>query len=132
MGSQILDYSPFVTPYFDFRPYKMAAQDKPSQVQVEAVSRSDFHGKIKEIQKYSTVNGDIGLQIFADRHVPAATIDPKAERRLVRKIDMYIIPFICITYLITYIDKATLSYGLCNCLIKQECMLNVLQLQFLV
>ena len=90
----------------------ISAQDKPSQTQVEATSPSDSQGDMNEIQKYSTVNGDIGLQIFADRHVPAAAIDPKAERSLVRKIDMFIIPFICITYLITYIDKATLSYGL--------------------
>lgn len=38
-------------------------------------------------------------------------IDRKTERRLVRKIDMMIIPFICITYLVTYIDKATLGYA---------------------
>ncbi len=90
----------------------MFAQDKPSEAQVEVTLPSNSQGDMDEIQKYSTVNGDIGLQIFADRHVPAVAIDPKAEKRLVRKIDMFIIPFICITYLITYIDKATLSYGL--------------------
>ena len=88
-----------------------AAQDKPSQTQVEAASAFNSQGDMDEIQKYTTINGDIGLQIFADRHVPAAAIDPKAERRLIRKIDAFIIPFICMTYLITYIDKATLSYG---------------------
>jgi Major Facilitator Superfamily len=103
-----------------------AAQEKHSQMQAEAVSPSDSHGDMDEIQKYSTVNGDIGLQIFANRHVPAAAIDPKAERRLVRKIDMFIIPFICITYLITYIDKATLSYGLCHFALKSSCTLTVL------
>jgi hypothetical protein len=87
-------------------------QDKPSQMQVEAASPSDSQDNMGEIQKYNTINGDIELRIFADRHVPAAAIDPKIERRLVRKIDMFIIPFICITYLITYIDKATLSYSL--------------------
>lgn len=71
-----------------------APQDKPSQTQVETASLSDCHGDMDKIQRYSTVSGDIGLQIFAERHVPAATIDPKAERRLVRKIDMFIIPFI--------------------------------------
>ncbi|KAF1846060.1 MFS general substrate transporter [Cucurbitaria berberidis CBS 394.84] len=38
-------------------------------------------------------------------------VDPVAENKLVRKIDMYIMPFLCITYLITYIDKATLGYA---------------------
>lgn len=45
-------------------------------------------------------------------HVLQKEFDAKAERRLVRKIDAFIIPFICITYLITYIDKAALSYGM--------------------
>lgn len=32
-------------------------------------------------------------------------------RKVVRKIDMMVIPFICITYLVTYIDKAMLGYS---------------------
>lgn len=38
-------------------------------------------------------------------------IDIQAEKHLVRKIDRRIIPFICLTYLVTYIDKATLGYS---------------------
>ncbi|KAJ5664681.1 MFS general substrate transporter [Penicillium macrosclerotiorum] len=37
--------------------------------------------------------------------------DPVLEKHVVRKIDMLIIPFICITYLITFIDKAMLGYS---------------------
>lgn len=55
--------------------------------------------------------GDVALQLFSDVDDAAAAIDPRAERRLVRKIDMMIIPFICVTYLVTYIDKATLGYA---------------------
>lgn len=54
---------------------------------------------------------DIALRIFTNVHDVAADIDVEAERKLVRKIDMMIIPFICITYLVTYIDKATLGYA---------------------
>lgn len=32
-------------------------------------------------------------------------------KRVVRKIDMMVIPFICITYLVTYVDKAMLGYS---------------------
>lgn len=32
-------------------------------------------------------------------------------KRVVRKIDFMVIPFICITYLVTYIDKAMLGYS---------------------
>lgn len=59
----------------------------------------------------ATADDDVALRIFTDVHALADEIDPHAEKRLVRKIDFYVIPFICITYLITYIDKATLSYG---------------------
>lgn len=38
-------------------------------------------------------------------------IDSKLENRVIRKIDFMIIPFICITYLVTYVDKAMLGYA---------------------
>jgi hypothetical protein len=76
------------------------AADKPSESQME------------NSQKFSTADGDVGLKIFDDFGALASPIDEKAERRLVRKLDMFIIPFICVTYLITYIDKANLSYGM--------------------
>ncbi|KAH8887971.1 hypothetical protein GQ53DRAFT_654966, partial [Thozetella sp. PMI_491] len=31
--------------------------------------------------------------------------------RLVRKLYRIVIPFICITYLVTYLDKATIGYA---------------------
>ena len=94
-------------------------QDKPSQTQFETGNMNNVNGMDNSIDdndnpKYETdnpVDGDIGLQLFANHRVPPANLDPKAERRLVRKIDMFIIPFICVTYLITIIDKATLGYG---------------------
>lgn len=39
------------------------------------------------------------------------TANPVLEKRVIRKIDLLVIPFICITYLITYIDKAMLGYS---------------------
>ncbi|TKA82447.1 hypothetical protein B0A49_00046 [Cryomyces minteri] len=63
------------------------------------------------LHKSKTSHGDIALGVFKDVHAVVGEIDPHAEKRLVRKIDWCIIPFICITYLITYIDKATLSYA---------------------
>ncbi|KAJ5771365.1 uncharacterized protein N7511_003416 [Penicillium nucicola] len=40
-----------------------------------------------------------------------AEIDPALQKRVIRKIDMFVIPFVCVTYLITYIDKAMLGYS---------------------
>ena len=82
------------------------AADKPTNSQVNAASN-----QIGDAQKFPTANGDVGLKMFDDYGAPASPIDEKAERRLVRKLDMFIIPFIYVTYLISYIDKATLSYG---------------------
>lgn len=38
-------------------------------------------------------------------------VEPGLEKRVIRKIDMMVIPFICVTYLITYVDKAMLGYS---------------------
>ena len=56
-------------------------------------------------------NGDVALNLFTKGQELADPIDPVAERQLLRKIDWMVIPFICITYLVTYIDKATLGYA---------------------
>lgn len=55
--------------------------------------------------------GDVGLAVFSRKEDLASAIDPVVERKLIRKIDMFVVPFICVTYLVTYIDKATLGYA---------------------
>lgn len=40
-----------------------------------------------------------------------AQFDPDLLRRVIRKLDWMVIPFICVTYLITYIDKAMMGYA---------------------
>lgn len=55
--------------------------------------------------------GDVGLAVFSRKEDLASAIDPVAERKLIRKIDTFVVPFICVTYLVTYIDKATLGYA---------------------
>ncbi|KAK6437707.1 hypothetical protein LTR95_006091 [Oleoguttula sp. CCFEE 5521] len=75
---------------------------------------NDTHVEMAELGKdvlAKNEGGDVAIKIFADIHDATEPIDPAAERRLVRKIDMMVIPFICMTYLITYIDKATLGYA---------------------
>jgi hypothetical protein len=41
----------------------------------------------------------------------SAEIDPALLQKVIRKIDMLVIPFVCIMYLITYVDKAMLGYS---------------------
>ena len=56
-------------------------------------------------------DGDVALNLFTKGQELADPIDPVAEKKLLRKIDWMVIPFICITYLVTYIDKATIGYA---------------------
>lgn len=41
----------------------------------------------------------------------ALDIDSAEDRRLLRKIDLYLLPLICTTYCVQYIDKQTISVG---------------------
>lgn len=37
-------------------------------------------------------------------------VDPEASKQLLRKIDLHIMPLICIVYFLQYIDKTAISY----------------------
>ncbi|KAF7629691.1 hypothetical protein AFLA_013399 [Aspergillus flavus NRRL3357] len=58
----------------------------------------------------STVKGDGALQLLAAGS-EAGTLDPEASHRLVRKIDLYVMPLICIVYFLQYLDKIAISYA---------------------
>jgi hypothetical protein len=51
---------------------------------------------MEDAKEIPTTNRDTGLKMFDDCGALALPIDEKAERRLVRKLDMFIIPFICV------------------------------------
>lgn len=59
------------------------------------------------VEKHTDVAG-------AERDVAAGSVyipdlnDKAMERRIVRKIDMRILPFICISYLINYLDRVSI------------------------
>ncbi|KAJ5782429.1 hypothetical protein N7457_004203 [Penicillium paradoxum] len=57
-----------------------------------------------------STNGDAALQLLAEAG-PLGDIDPQASGRLVRKIDLYIMPLICIVYFLQYLDKIAISYA---------------------
>lgn len=83
---------------------------KPSADQVERVESPISSPRGVDAIERAPGHGEITLDMLEeDKNFDP--IDVKAEQRLLRKIDLWIIPFICITYLLNYIDKATLSYG---------------------
>ncbi|RAH63739.1 allantoate permease family MFS transporter [Aspergillus aculeatinus CBS 121060] len=53
---------------------------------------------------------DGALQLLAAGS-SATTLDPEAARKLVRKIDLYIMPLICVVYFLQYLDKIAISYA---------------------
>ncbi|KAJ6049644.1 hypothetical protein N7444_006360 [Penicillium canescens] len=57
----------------------------------------------------STV-GDGALQLLAEAG-SVGVVDPETSRRLLRKIDLYVMPLICIVYFLQYLDKIAISYA---------------------
>ncbi|KXT05015.1 hypothetical protein AC578_10337 [Pseudocercospora eumusae] len=58
-----------------------------------------------------TGDGDAAMALFnspSELHEP---IDPEEEKKLVRKIDLMILPYLAVCYAFFYIDKTTLSYA---------------------
>ncbi|KAK6608092.1 hypothetical protein H4I96_04327 [Botrytis cinerea] len=55
--------------------------------------------------------GDTALALFQDTEQLHQAIDPVEERKLIKKIDMIILPCLAVCYMFYYIDKTTLSYA---------------------
>ena len=56
-------------------------------------------------------DGDVALKLFGDPDELHEPIDPAEERKLVRKVDFMILPYLAVCYVFFYIDKTTLSYA---------------------
>lgn len=57
----------------------------------------------------SPSTGDTAMALFADS--PPVAYTKQEEQRLVRKIDLMILPYLAVCYAFFYIDKTTLSYA---------------------
>lgn len=56
-------------------------------------------------------DGDVAMGLFTSPDEVHEPIDPEEEKKLVRKIDFMIIPYLAVCYAFFYIDKTTLSYS---------------------
>lgn len=56
-------------------------------------------------------NGDAALELLQSTGPLQQPVDPIRNRRLVRRIDLHIMPLICIVYFLQYIDKVSISYA---------------------
>ncbi|KAN0096689.1 putative MFS allantoate transporter [Hyaloscypha variabilis] len=59
----------------------------------------------------ATGGGDTAMALFNSPTDVREAIDPEEERKLVRKIDWMILPYLSVCYAFFYIDKTTLSYA---------------------
>lgn len=67
-----------------------------------------------ETQKWKATSrkgGDVAQALFDSPDQLHEPIDPAEEKKLVRKIDFMIIPYLAVCYAFFYIDKTTLSYA---------------------
>lgn len=48
---------------------------------------------------------------LAARALASGPADPEVAKRVLRKVDLYILPFLCVTYALQFIDKTSLSYS---------------------
>ena len=58
-----------------------------------------------------TGDGDTAMALFDRPESPEEPVDPDLEKKLVRRIDSMIIPYLAVCYAFFYIDKTTLSYA---------------------
>lgn len=81
---------------------------KPSAIYTETLSPQST---LPKLQADRTGDGDTALALFADPSELHAAISPEEERKLQRKIDFMILPYLAVCYAFFYIDKTTLSYA---------------------
>ncbi|KAH6664501.1 MFS allantoate transporter-like protein [Halenospora varia] len=56
-------------------------------------------------------DGDKALQAFEGHEGEEIILTPEIEKKLLRKIDLNIMPMLCTVYALNYLDKVTLSYA---------------------
>ncbi|KAK0322584.1 hypothetical protein LTR54_001178 [Friedmanniomyces endolithicus] len=74
----------------------------------ETASAVEHHAKWK-VSKAG--DGDAAMALFNSPDEIHEPIDPAEEARVVRKIDLMILPYLAVCYAFFYIDKTTLSYA---------------------
>ncbi|KAJ9155758.1 Major facilitator superfamily transporter allantoate [Pleurostoma richardsiae] len=59
----------------------------------------------------SRANADAALELLEETGGLSQPVDPARNARLLRKIDIHVMPLICLVYFLQYIDKTSISYA---------------------
>jgi len=62
-------------------------------------------------EKPTGSSADAALELIAGAGSLGVAVDSETNKRLLRKIDLHILPLICIIYFLQYIDKTAISYA---------------------
>ncbi|KAL1961664.1 hypothetical protein VTN77DRAFT_1339 [Rasamsonia byssochlamydoides] len=90
------------------------AQDNPAEARLEKETAIQQPAATKDGTATTArdVAGDGALQLLAAASdINFSELDVDKSRALVRKIDRYIMPLICIVYFLQYLDKIAISYA---------------------
>ena len=93
--------------------YKMADEGVNNHAeQPQADKEPTFTSQQTSVQEKPTgSSADAALELIAGTGSLGYAVDPETNRRLLRKIDLHILPLICIIYFLQYIDKTAISYA---------------------
>ncbi|KAF4302431.1 putative allantoate permease protein [Botryosphaeria dothidea] len=72
------------------------------------------------IEEKSRLRIDDEVGDLAAKALTSGPVDPEMSKRVLRKIDRYILPFLCITYALQFIDKTSLGYSSVYGIIKDN------------
>lgn len=88
----------------------MAARD---ELPVSVDNAAEKSGAVDEavIEEKSRLHIDDEVGDLAAKALTSGPVDPVVSKRVLRKLDMYILPFLCVTYALQFIDKTSLGYS---------------------
>ncbi|KAM0808743.1 putative Major facilitator superfamily (MFS) profile domain-containing protein [Seiridium cardinale] len=95
----------------------MAEPEKPAPYAGEDIEKKGVpnetprHDDVGVIKHADQNDADEAYKVFAAQGGEVIVMTPEEERRLLRKIDLNLMPLLCIVYGLNYLDKTTVSYA---------------------
>lgn len=77
--------------------------------QLETVISSDTNAPQQHVLLSKGM--DEAMRYAIENHDENIQLDPETERRLIRKIDLYLLPVMCLVYCVQFMDKLSNSYA---------------------
>ncbi|KAF5025397.1 hypothetical protein F66182_2499 [Fusarium sp. NRRL 66182] len=92
-------------------PTPTAADEPTSSISSTKSKQADITTNIEPSHLVHRAGADAALDLLNETGGASRTFDPRANKRLVRRIDTHIMPLICMVYFLQYIDKTAVSYA---------------------